>query len=376
MGHKKILAGIFVLGLLAFFIFFNKDKEPVIVGYIGSISGKYAAMGASGRNGAVLALEEINQKGGIKKRRVEFIVKDDAGDPAKSLEAAKELNSQGVQIIVGPFITASATAILQYINENKMLTIGPATAGENLANQDDFFIKLYPSTKTIGEQIAILAAGMDIDSMVIITDHRNKRFGDTMIEGFQPVYHQSGKDLKSQIEYYSNKEVSYFNLATEAMRQNPEGVFIISSPIDTALLAQNLKKINPDVQLFTSPWAISRELIENGADAVEGLRFFVPFISDDDSSRYIEFKDSYHERFGEAPTHVAIFNYEAVTMLARGLGSVKNITAYDVKSALLKLTTVEGLQSDFRLNATGDALRKLYLHEIKDSKFRPIGTRK
>ncbi len=202
VGMKKNL----YLSVLIIFIvcsglfYFNSTRLPIRIGYIGSISGKYAAMGTSARNGALLAMEEINKAGGINTRPVEFIIKDDSGDPSKALYAAKELNRDGVQLIIGPLTTASATRILPYINREQILTLGPATAGENLANQDDYFIKLFPSTRTFGEYTARLSLKMAVDTISIVTDHRNKHFGESMIDGFMTVLERGGGKNPSIME--------------------------------------------------------------------------------------------------------------------------------------------------------------------------------
>ena len=374
MNAFRIAGVLIVMGILGalLFIYIKHTSEPFKIGYAGTISGKYAAMGISGRNGAVLAMEEINAQGGIKNRALEFSVVDDAGDPAATLDRFKELKQKEIRIVVGPFTTAAATAVLPFINEHGILTIGPQNAGENLAKTDDFFIKLFPSTKTIGERIAELAVSKGLKRVAIITDHRNKRFGDTMIRGAVPVFEQRGVKVTGVVEFYSSKNVSHSDLAEGAMTGAPQGIFIISSPIDTALLAQNLKQFDKDVQLFTSPWAISKELVENGGGAVEGLLFYVPFLSEDESPSYQGFKDRYRKRFSDEPTHVSIFNYEAVNLLAKGLEAESSGDPAKVKSALLGIREFEGIQSEFTLDENGDADRSLYLHQIKSGKFIPL----
>ncbi len=373
MNQQQMISIIVIIAtLLGMGIYFSvkKSQDPIKIGYIGTTSGKLAAMGISGRNGALLAVKEINDAGGIKKRLIEMIVEDDAGDPENSYKAAQKLYEQGIKFIIGPFTTGSATAVLPFINQNKILTIGPATAGENLAGQDDYFIKLYPSTKIIGQKIASLALDLKIGKIAIITDHRNKKFGDTMIDGFKSVY--PSKDNINIIEYFSNKSFSHFNIAQSAMGTEPEGVFIISSPIDTALIIQGLKKIEWDLNIFTSPWAISKQLIENGGKAIEGLMFYAPYIADDESERYKMFTANFQHRFNEAPTHVSQFNYEAVNVLIQGLSDSKSHEPDSVKHRILQKKNFKGIQSDFSLNSKGDANRKLYLHKVQNSAFKSI----
>lgn len=371
---KKSLSSIVVVCGIAglFFLYQSLNKKPYQIGYIGSISGKYAAMGTSARNGALLAMEEINKAGGIDGHPLELIVRDDQGLPEKSLDAAVELKQLGLKIIIGPFTTGCATKVLPYINKEKILTIGPATAGENLANQDDYFIKLYPSTKSIGEQVGRLGVTMGIHRMAVISDLRNKRFGETMVDGFRPVFESPDHRVTGVFTYFSSKETAHLSLAEELMKTRPKGVFIIASALDAALFAQYLKKIDNTIQLFSSPWAITPELIQNGGGAVEGLRFYVPSIYRDQQPSYLEFKDRYVERFSEPPTHVSTFNYEAMKLVGQGLQVAGSTDPLSIKKVLLKIGTFTGLQADFSLNASGDAARTLHLHEIRNQRFVPV----
>lgn len=359
-----VVAIVLVMFVLKYTLF--QPAQPIRIGLAGSVSGKFAAMGTSARNGVILFIEELNRKGGINNRPLEVVVYDDGGDKEKTLANFERFHSQGIDIVVGPFTTASATRVLPYINKQKILAIGAATAGENLAGQDDYFIKLYPSTKTIGEKTATMAAGMGTRSISIIYDKRNERFAETMIEGFISVFIASGGKINVKMDYFSNQDISFNTLGEQLTESDPDAAFLIASSIDTAMLAQKVKKEKPDIALFTSPWAISSELIENGGESIEGLRYFVPYIKNDTNEKYQDFIKRYEKRFSEPPTHVAGFNYEAMHMLARGLAKADTIEPDAVKRELLKIKTFEGLQSDFSLNANGDALRQLYLHEVRN----------
>jgi len=132
----------------------TKTKSPFKIGYIGSLSGKFADLGATARDGALLAIEEFNQEGGINGRTIEMVILDDGGDPQVAPGLVEEVSAAGIQFIIGPFTTASGTAVLPVINRKKILTISGSTMGENLENQVDYYIKLNPSTKAFGVELS------------------------------------------------------------------------------------------------------------------------------------------------------------------------------------------------------------------------------
>ncbi|HWT16306.1 MAG TPA: ABC transporter substrate-binding protein, partial [Patescibacteria group bacterium] len=87
-------------------------REPVRVGFLGGLSGRVADLGESGRNGAQIAVEEVNRAGGIGGRQVELIVRDDAQNPEKAISAINELIGARVEAIVGPMTSAMAEVVL------------------------------------------------------------------------------------------------------------------------------------------------------------------------------------------------------------------------------------------------------------------------
>ena len=143
----------------------------------------------------------------------------------------------------------------------------------------------------------------------------------------------------------------------------------IASALDTALFSQNLKKIKQGIKLFSSSWAISRELIESGGRAVEGLLFYIPFTYGDKNPKAAGFEQRYSFRFDAAPTYAAMFNYEAVRMLADALRENPSAPVSDVKKAIIEKMVHDGVQFDFSIDADGDALRELFLYTIKNKAF-------
>ncbi|MGM0611741.1 MAG: ABC transporter substrate-binding protein, partial [Thermodesulfobacteriota bacterium] len=79
-GKKKKIAGFLVLFLLfscVFFLFACGERNKILVGFSGPLTGKYSDLGVQGRNGVTLAIEEINAQGGLNGRKLELIPKDD-----------------------------------------------------------------------------------------------------------------------------------------------------------------------------------------------------------------------------------------------------------------------------------------------------------
>ncbi len=349
----------------------GKRPGPLRIGYIGSLSGKYSALGTNARNGAILALEQFNSKGGIDGRRVELVIRDDQGDPDKALAAAVEMDKMGIRFIIGPFITASGTRIMPFINEKGILTISPTNMGDNLEDRDDYLFKLNPSTKAYGEGIASFLIRKGYRILGSISDTKNDPYCSTFIAGYAIPIENRGLDHVAVV-YDGRQRVNYAKTASQALEKGTEAILLCTSALDAALLAQHLKRVNPDVFLMSTPWGISEELLDNGGPAVEGLHFYMAVEYGGKSARTQAFEEMFRSRFGQEISFASIFNYEAMTMLLGALQQAPGGTPDEIKGILLRSPRHRGVQEDFSLDPEGDPVKPFLLHAIRDGQFRRI----
>ncbi len=95
-------------------------QNPILIGEISSMSGALAVGGVPGRQGAILALEEINQKGGVLGRPLQFLTRDDKTQPEEAGKAFRELAAQGVLLTLGTSGSATSAAMNSLARELKL----------------------------------------------------------------------------------------------------------------------------------------------------------------------------------------------------------------------------------------------------------------
>src|SRR4051812_29950606 len=99
------------------------DKDTILIGAYGPITGPSAFLGLGGRDGASIAIEQINSAGGIHGRKLKMIFEDDGFSPAKALTSVKKLVEQDkVFMIMGLSGSNPTIGTLDYSRENKIPT--------------------------------------------------------------------------------------------------------------------------------------------------------------------------------------------------------------------------------------------------------------
>jgi len=215
------------------------DTE-VIIGPWGPQTGPAALWGAVGRGTAVF-FELINERGGIAGRRLKYVLRDDAYQPSKTKAIAKEfVENIGVFGIVGGVGTASGMAVRDYLMENKVPWVGPATGTTHWTNPlHRYLFGVYPLykdeayllTKYAVEQMGIKKIGFF---------YQNDDYGKEGLEGAKECLDKRGIKLVATVPV----EVTDTDLKTHALKlkeSGAEAVILWILPKHAAIMLQTAK---------------------------------------------------------------------------------------------------------------------------------------
>ncbi|HWR42340.1 ABC transporter substrate-binding protein [Sporomusa sp.] len=346
------------------------DRQPVKIGFVAGLTGRQSDIGVAGRNGVMLAIEEINKSGGIAGRPIELVVKDDRNDPNVVRAVDEELINAGIRTIIGHMTSVAAVASLQVIAGGKALIVSPTARADILSGRDDSFITVIPPLGVSAKAQAAYAVNkLGLKQMVVIYDISNADFSQAWAQAFIAKYEELGGKVTARFTFISDKGVNYEGLTNDVAGYLPEGVLIIAGAVDAAVLSQGLRKSQLAVPIFSSSWAMTDDFIQHGGLAVEGAIFSSPFNPDDQGSSYRQFIRNYQERFGSQPNYAASYGYEAAQMVVAGIKKAGNNDAGAVKAAIIAQKQFPGLWSDIIINATGDAERLCRLVTVKNGQF-------
>ncbi|CAN2048713.1 branched-chain amino acid transport system substrate-binding protein [Candidatus Magnetomoraceae bacterium gMMP-13] len=360
---------IFIIWLIIFLIGMLpgcEKKKPVKIGFAGSFSRQFSDMGIEGRNGVLLAIEQINKSGGIHGRPVELIVKDDQHDAKVAVQVDKELIAEGVVAIIGHMTSTMSMAVYPLINKEKIIMISPTSSTDELTGIDDYFFRITSASKTDSDQLARYAFKiMGLRKIRGLYDLSNQVYTEGYYRNFKTEFESMGGTLAPATTFISGKEVSYFKMAENLL--DSDGVFILAGPIDTAMICQQLRKLDTKIPIIASGWAKKPDLLHHGGHTVEGVIFPQIFNEESMHKDYVRFKQQFIKRFGKKPNFVAAYSYEAAQLLFVAL--LKNRDPARLKDSILSQQIFSGLQGDIRMDKYGDRHRSGSLVTIRNNKF-------
>lgn len=358
-----------LIGVL-FFCFLDKaSRKPIRIGFSGELTGSQAELGIQERNGVQLAVEKINASGGIAGRKIELIIRDDFGVPEKAKLADEELIKDGVIAIIGHTASAQTLAGLEVTNPAHIVMLSPTVSTPELSGLDDYFFRVYPCFKESSETFAkYIIQSIGIKRIAIIYDLDNLAYSKTYSKTFIDKFEAIGGCLTEEVAFSSKSQPDFSTILSRLHESNAEGMLIIASDIDTALISQRSRIMGWNIPLFATAWAQTETLINSGGEAVEGLRLEQSYGLSSQSSAFIDFKANYQARFGKDPSFGAAFSYEAALVLSEALKRI-NGKPQELKNALLNIHGYKGLTDIFSIDEFGDVNRSFYLSTIQNGQF-------
>ena len=348
-------------------------KNPIPIGFVAQLTGHQAELGVQERNGTMLAVEQLNAAGGIDGRKIELLIRDDLGTPENALAAAGELVEAGVVAIIGHATSGQTVAGLKATNPVQTVMISPTVSTPTLSEQDDYFFRVYPSFKESSQAFAdYIARDVGVKRLAIVYDVDNAAYAQTYCTTLAERFTSLGSVISAQIGFSSARRPDFSALLKKLRASRADGLFIVASDVDTALIAQKTRLAHWNIPLFTSAWAQTTALISNGGKAVEGMRLEQSFTATSQAPAFREFQNDFLSRFGDFPSFGAAFSYEATMALAEALK--KNSGALtDLKKTLLANGEFKGLIDNFSFDRYGDVKRPFYLSVIENGAFISLG---
>jgi len=369
MSRKSLLFLATVMIILVLLSGACRQKEPILIGFSAGLTGRNAALGVDGRDGALLAVETVNKAGGINGRILELVVRDDLFTDEGALAADLELKEAGVVAIVGHMTSETMVAAWSKMKDEDILYLSPTVSTPQLEGIEDNFYRLIVVNSYPARQLAVhVATRMGLKSVVMFYDADNFSYTNTYIDGFSEQFQKDGGIVEAVYEFHSSEEPDFRPMLEESKGYDPDGLMIVASAVDTAIIAQQAKLVGLDAQLLTSNWAFTDDLLQNGGKAIEGILAVISNDVNNNSPEYLDFVSRFQERFKREPTFAAGYGYEAITVLATALEKTDG-SADALGETLLEIKKFSGVQGKIQFDKYGDVERTLYMIAVRNGKF-------
>jgi branched-chain amino acid transport system substrate-binding protein len=366
-NNRKII--IIILVLIIMPILLNGcAKEPIKIGFIGSLTSKQSQLSIDGRNAITIGIERINSEGGIDGRPLELIVKDDKGSYETSLEKYEAFKSEGVQFVIGPMTSNLSDAILDF-NDSELLFVSPSMSTNLLTGFDDNFIRVCPLVGTQSETFLEYVAPKKYKHLTILYDLSNIEYTEHLSE----LIRNNGESMIDTIDLipFDSTEDNIEESFSSINMDKTEGILMISQATDTAFISQKISQLDAEPDLYSVSWSMTQDLMYFGGETIEGMKLIGVYKSPEPTPKQLVFGNSFYERFSYEPSFVSSLAYDAFNVLIEGIKATDDLTAQNVKETIYSIEEFDGLEDPIIIDEYGDSKRKYLIYEVINGRFVP-----
>ncbi len=342
----------------------ERTEPPVKIGLSVNLSGTGGATGEHVRNGALLAVDEINESGGINGRAIELLVKDDQGTAEGAIRADRALIAQKIPVIIGHNRSATTLAAYQEVISQNILLITACTATTRLTGKKDLFFRTCVDCNLYGKKTAKFLRDKGARSAGFLMDMANPGFVTDYVSATEKYY--KGKTF--HVKFKSSGNEDWDSIIENLINSKPDAVILLTEATMTGVALQKLQASGYQGMRIATLWAQTPELIKFASSAGEGISIISYVNPEIDSPEFRAFRKRLRAKFHEEPNARSAACYELMMILAQAMEHAGHLTGPAIAKELLS-GKYRGLMGDVAFDQYGDVIRPVYEVTINNGRF-------
>lgn len=355
-----------------------KGPETIKIGLNAELTGGVPVVGASCKNAAELAVEEVNNAGGLevggKKYKIELLIEDNEDKKESAAAAAQKLNAAGVLLMIGPNASRNAIPAAEVAEANKMPMISPwSTNPKTTIDAATGQPKKYVMRACfIDDFQGVVAAKFAINELKVqkpaVLYAVDSEYNKGIAEIFKRTMEENGIQVVA-FESYTTGDKDFSAQLTKIIQAGADSLFLPNYYTEVPLQVQQAHKLGFTGVIFGSDSWGAKELIDLcGADC-EGYFFTTHYAPDIATPKAQAFIKAYEAKYGKTPDDVAALTYDAFGLAFQAIQAAGKIDREAVNQALHNISRYEGVTGVMQFKGTGDPVKSAVVLQIKGGKF-------
>ncbi|WP_028453645.1 branched-chain amino acid ABC transporter substrate-binding protein [Chitinilyticum aquatile] len=348
------------------------ESDVIVIGHAGPLTGSIAHLGKDNEYGVKMAIDEINEAGGVdiggKKMKIEMVSEDDQADPKVATTIAQRFVDKKVNGVIGHLNSGTTIPASKIYSEAGIAQISPsATAVAYTAQGFKTAFRVMANDAQQGKVLGEYAVKKLGAKKVAIVDDRTA-YGQGLADQFEAAAKAAGAEVVKR-EFTSNSETDFSSILTNIKGAKPDLVFFGGMDAQAAPMKKQLAKLGIKAKMMGGDGAQTPEFVKlSGADA-EGMVASIPGVPKEQMAGGKEFLEKFKAKNGVEVQLYAPFCYDAVMVM---VDAMKRAGSTDPAKYLPELAKTEykGVTGDIAFDEKGDIKNgAVTLYTVKGGKW-------
>lgn len=342
--------------------------DTILIGEFGSLTGSEATFGQSTHNGIMLAIDEINQAGGVKGKKLAVKTYDDQG---KSQEAGtvvtRLITEDKVVAILGEVASSLSLAGGRVAQQYGVPMISPSSTNPQVTQIGDMIFRVCFIDPYQGFVMAkFTRENLKFGKVAVLYDQAqaySKGLKDDFIKSFKEM----GGEIVSE-QAYTGGDQDFSAQLTTIKGTSPEAIFLPGYYTDVGNVALQARKLGVNATLLGGDGWDSAKLTEIGGAAIEGAYYSNHYSHEEQRPEVQDFVKKYQAKYSQVPDGLAALGYDSARLLAEAMGRAPSLGGKDLAAALAATRDFKGVTGVISIDAERNAKKPAVILQVKGGK--------
>src|SRR6266852_5553614 len=351
-------------------------QSTVYIPAILELSGAGAVSGTNFRDGMLLAIDEINAKGGILGRKIDTPLLDTQSDAGISRAQVQKVLDNNPYVILGPVFSGSVLVDMALTQQAEIPEIVGGEAAAITQKGDPYVFRT-----SFGQQFSMPKIANYIRDSVkaksVAVLWVNNDFGKGGRDTF--VKEMAARNIKVVVDV--STESGQMDFAADVVKlkgANADAIFVYTNEEESARFLREARKQGVDKPLIGETTLLGQKVIDMAGPAANGARGHVGLSADAPVPAVLAFKEKFNKRFSYVPDHNGIKGYTGVYAVKHATEKIgkfdRKLLAKTLHGLTIKPEQEPGILMETSWDNNGDIDRISFLAEVVDGKQKIVQT--
>lgn len=326
-----------------------KKEDTFYIGGIGPTTGNNAIYGTAVMNGAQIAVDEINENGGINGYQIEYNFQDDQGDAEKAVNAYNTLKDWGMQTLMGTVTTAPCVAVADLTATDNIFQITPSASSTDVIKEDNTFQVCFTDPAQ-GTKAAQYIGQNDLATKVAVIYDSSDVYSSGIESNFVEEAANQGFEVVAEEAFTADSKTDFATQLQKAQNAGADLVFLPIYYTEASIILTQADGMGYAPKFFGCDGLDGLLAVKNfDVSLAENVMLLTPFAADATDDLTKNFVDTYKEKYKDTPNQFAADAYDAVYAIKAAMEKANvtpDMSASDICDALKGVmidTTIDGL---------------------------------
>ena len=354
-----------------------KNEDAFYIGGIGPVTGDAAIYGTAVQNGAQIAVDEINEAGGINGHQIEYNFQDDQGDPEKAANAYNTLKDWGMQVLMGTVTTGPCVSVADLTAADNMFQITPSASSTDVIKNDNVFQVCFTDPAQ-GTKSAQYIGEHSLATKVAVLYDSSADYNSGINDAFVAAAEENGLEIVADEAYTADSNTDFSVQLKKIKDSGAELLFLPNYYADNALILQQAHDAGmDDVKKFGVDGMDGILGVENfDTSLAEGVMLLTPFSATSEDEKSQAFVKAYEDaNKDEVPNQFAADTYDVIYAMKAAADAAEitpDMSNEDISAAMSEAmlsVELDGLTGKAKWTEDGECDKEPKAFEIQDGAY-------